>query len=104
MAQTVKFDTVFDVGRDQVGGVYAKALLAASEKAGNTQSVLEEFDAFLSELLDRLPRLEATLAAPRVPLETKYAMLDRVVKGRASDTFLNFLKGPRPDMYEQQEQ
>lgn len=92
MAKTVKFTTIFDVEREQIGGVYARALLNATEKAGNTDAVLQEFDAFIQEVLDQLPRLENTLAAPRVSVESKYAMLDRMAKDKVTDTFLHFLK------------
>jgi F-type H+-transporting ATPase subunit delta len=92
MAETIKHPTVLDSVQQHLGDVYAKALLGASEKAGNTDQVLEEFDSFIDEVLDRLPRLDATLASPRTPLEAKLAMLDKAIGGKVSVTLLNFLK------------
>ncbi len=92
MAETIKHLTVLDSVQQHLGDVYAKALLGASENAGNTDQVLEEFDSFVDEVLDKLPRLDATLASPRTPLEAKLAMLDKAIGGKVSVTLLNFLK------------
>jgi len=92
MAETIKHPTVLDSEQQHLGDVYAKALLGASEKAGNTDQVLEEFDSFIDDVLDKLPRLDATLASPRTPLEAKLAMLDKAIGGKVSVTLLNFLK------------
>jgi F-type H+-transporting ATPase subunit delta len=92
MPEIPRQPTTLDSGQQQAGTVYAKALLATASKAGQADSVLEEFDAFLSDVLDPLPALEATLASPRVPLEAKIEMLDKALAGRASETLLNFLK------------
>jgi F-type H+-transporting ATPase subunit delta len=54
--------------------------------------VLGELDRLLAEVLDALPQFEAALVAPRVPLDTKYRILDRVLDGRVSVLFLHFLK------------
>lgn len=92
MAEPVKHETVLDTGQQQLGTVYAKALLGAAVAAGDAEGVLAEFDAFIVDVLDRLPRLEQVLAAPRVPLESKLSMLDKALGDRASRTMLNFLK------------
>lgn len=93
MAETIKQPTtVLDSEQQYLGDVYAKALLGASEKAGNTDQVLEELDSFVDEVLDKLPKLDTTLASPRTPLEAKLAMLDKAIGGKVSDTLLNFLK------------
>ena len=92
MAETVKHSTVLDTGEQQLATNYAKALLGAALKTDDADRVLAEFDALLSEVLDKLPKLEATLAAPRVPLETKLSMIDRALGGKVSETMLHFLK------------
>ncbi len=92
MAETVKHETVLDSGQQQLATVYAKALLGAATAAGNAEQVLAEFDSIVSDVLDRLPKLEATLAAPRVPLEWKLSILDKALGDKASVTMLNFLK------------
>jgi F-type H+-transporting ATPase subunit delta len=85
-------ETVFDTGRQYLGGVYAKALLGATEKAGNTDAVLGELDSVVDDVLPGLRNLEETLSSPRVPLEAKTGMLDRAFAGKMSSQLLNLLK------------
>ena len=54
-----------DVGREKVGEIYARALLGATENAGQTVAVLEELDAIVSEAFARFPKLETVLASLR---------------------------------------
>jgi F-type H+-transporting ATPase subunit delta len=92
MAQTVRHPTVLDAGQQQLATNYARALLGAATAAGQADRVLEEFDALLTDALDKLPKLERMLAAPRVPLEAKLAMIDRAFGPQLSTTMLHFLK------------
>jgi F-type H+-transporting ATPase subunit delta len=91
MAET-KHDTVFDTGQQYLASVYAKALLAASENAGETEAVLEGLQSLVDDVLEQAPGLESTLASPRVPLEAKEKMLQAAFAGRTPATFLTFLK------------
>ncbi len=91
MAET-KHDTVFDTGQQYLGSVYAKALIAASEKAGETDAVLEGLQSLVDDVLEQAPGLESTLVSPRVPLEAKENMLQSALGGRAAPTLLTFLK------------
>lgn len=88
----VEHSTVLDSGQQHLGSVYAKALLGAAEKAGSAEEVLLELEAFVDDILVRLPNLETVLSSPRVPIEAKEGILDKALEGKASDTFLNFLK------------
>ncbi len=81
-----------DVGVEQVADIYAAALLGATEKAGQTAAVLEEFDALLGEVFPQFPELEAILGSTLVSHEEKAALLDRIFAGKVSDQFLDFLK------------
>lgn len=92
MAEAARHSTVLDSAQQHLGKVYAKALLGAADKAGEVEQVLDEFQAFQTDLLDALPGFEALLASPRVAVEAKTAMLDRSLQGKVSETFLNFLK------------
>ena len=92
MTDAAQHPTVFDTGQQHLGGVYAKALLGAAQTAGIAEQVLEELDSLVADVLDRLPKLEATLATPSVPYEAKLRLLDRAFAGRMSLTLLNFLK------------
>lgn len=84
--------SALDTGRQYLGTVYAKALIAAAESAGNTEAVLEELDAFVNEVLNKVPKLEAVLSSPRVPFESKERTLDRSLGKSMSPQLLNFLK------------
>jgi F-type H+-transporting ATPase subunit delta len=81
-----------DPGQRQLGMIYARALLGATEAAGQTEAVLEEFDSFVSDVLVPYPRFEAILSAARIPAEEKERIIDRTVGQRASQLFGNFLK------------
>jgi len=76
----------------QVGVTYAKALLGAAEKAGQSEAVMAELDSLVTDLLDAFPRWETVLASGLIPPDEKIAMLDRSLGGRASPLLLNFLK------------
>lgn len=91
MAETLDKAT-FDSDQQYIGTVYGKALLGAAEKAGKTEAVIEEFDSLVGDVLAELPKLEATLSSPRVPLETKTGILDKAFGGKMSVELLNFLK------------
>jgi F-type H+-transporting ATPase subunit delta len=92
MAETVRQTTVFDSQLEHIGKVYGRALVGATEAAGVTEAVLAEYDAFLHDVLDRLPKLDAVLASPRVPADAKTGMLDKAFGGTMSHVLLNFLK------------
>lgn len=88
----VREKVVFDTGQQYLGAVYAKALLGAAEKSGNAESVLDELNSFVDDVLAKAPNLESTLASPRIAVDAKTAMLDRSLGGKVSVELLNFLK------------
>src|SRR5262245_43530394 len=88
----VHHPTVLDTGAQKLGAVYAKALVGATEKAGNTDEVLGQLRSLIHDVFDRLPQFEATLNSPRVPFETKESLLDRAFQKRIPSSLLTFLK------------
>jgi F-type H+-transporting ATPase subunit delta len=88
----IQHSTVFDTAHEQLGAVYAKALLGATEKVGISDDVLGQLDSLIDDVLAKLPHFEASLCSPRVPLDRKEAMLDRGFQGRMAPQLLNFLK------------
>ena len=84
--------TISDTGLQHLGGVYAKALLGATEKAGNTEAVLAELDSVVDDVLAGIPHLEPTLASPRVGLEDKISILEQAFSGKMAWQLLNLLK------------
>lgn len=81
-----------DIGRQQLGSVYAKAFLGAMETAGKTDEMMAELGQLIEEVLDRFPELDATLSSLRVSAGEKAELLDRVLGSRVSDPLLSFLK------------
>lgn len=81
----------FDSGRQHLGAVYAKALLGATEKLGQTESVLAELESLVADVLDKLPQFDAALCSPRIAQEEKVRILKRAFGGKMSPVLLNFL-------------
>jgi F-type H+-transporting ATPase subunit delta len=81
-----------DVVVEQIGTVYAKALLGAAEKAGQADALREEFDSLVTDVLGGFPRFEVVLSSTLVSYEEKSGLLDRLLGRQASPMLLNFLK------------
>jgi F-type H+-transporting ATPase subunit delta len=73
----------FDAGREHLGHVYGQALLGAAEKAGVSEQVMTELDSLVDDVLEKLPNLRDLLSAPKVPLEDKKRILDKILAGAA---------------------
>src|SRR5262245_315909 len=91
MAKSRRHDTL-DAGRQHLGSVYAKALLGAARQAGQTDRVVEELEAIVSDVLDKLPTLEEAMRTPRLTHEERLPIIDKAFGGRISPTLLTFLK------------
>lgn len=90
MTEQPEHETALDSDEKQVGSLYAKALLGA---AGNSaDDIVAEFEAIVSECLNANPNLEVALASPRIAMEQKEQMLDRIFNGKIHSTLLNFIK------------
>lgn len=87
-----KQTTVLDSEQKPIGEVYAASLLAATQQASCTADVMTEFESFISDVLNTLPQLDAMLSSPRVAHSDKVVMLDKMLAGKCSTIFLNFLK------------
>lgn len=90
MTDTPQHETALDSDQQQIGALYAKALLGAA--GDSVDGVVAELEAIVSECLTRHPRLEQALGSPRISLEQKEAMLDHIFNGRIDGRLLNFMK------------
>src|SRR5690606_11361089 len=70
----------------------AKALVGAATDAGAAETVLQEYDSFVHDVLDALPKLDDVLSSQFVEEDVKVAMLEKAFAGKASPAFLSFLK------------
>lgn len=91
MVNTEAGNLAYDAERQYIGTVYGKALLGATSKSNNTDSVLAELDDILGNVLVKLPRLRLLLESPRVPLEVKERVIETAF-GKASRELRNFFK------------
>jgi F-type H+-transporting ATPase subunit delta len=92
MAQANGNSETIDAGRQHLGTVYAKALLGAAEKAGQADTVVEELEAIVSDVLAKLPVLDETLKTPRLTAEERLPIIEKAFGGRVLPTTLTFLK------------
>lgn len=89
--QSTKIPTVFDSEEQQVGEVYARALLA-SVPPQDADAVVNELESLVRDVLDRNHKLETVLANPKMPVESKWELFDRVFGGRMHGKLITFLK------------
>jgi F-type H+-transporting ATPase subunit delta len=84
--------TVFDSEEQHVGEVYAKALLASAVKEGSVDTVVDQLESLVVDVLDKNPKLEFALMNTKMAVDDKWVMLDRVFGGKMHATLLTFLK------------
>lgn len=87
-----KVATVFDSEEEHVGEVYAKALLGVARKSSNTDDLLSQFQMVVEEVFGKNPKLEAALNSPKLSLEQKESLLEKVLGAHVDPTLLKFLK------------
>ena len=81
-----------DVRAQQIAGIYAKAFLGAAKSAGQLEEWVAELDGFVRDVLNELPQFTTLLATSLVKHPQRIGILDRVLAGRVSGPFLDFLK------------
>jgi len=75
----------------RVATVYAEALLRAAEERGQAEDVGRELQALVTDVYDKTPDVEATLASPAVKRSAKAPVLEHAFKNHVSDLLFNFL-------------
>ena len=91
MDQTKIQPTVFDSEQQQLGDIYAKALLGFGAESGSVDQLVDG----LSEIVDvigQVPGLQAALSSPRIAFEDKSQLLDKAFGGKVDKNLTNFLK------------
>lgn len=83
--------TVFDTDKQQLGAVYAKALLEHGKAIGKLDSLVDQL-AEVAAAVGEVPGLRAVLESPRVPLESKAQMIDKALGGKFDQELIHFLK------------
>jgi len=81
-----------DIGREELGAIYGKALLGSTDPLGNTAAVLDEFESLIHDVLDQFPDLDVAISSPRISVGEKLAVLENIFAARMSEHLLTFLK------------
>ena len=80
-----------DPHQGAIARVYADAFLNAIPPA-DVDEALGEFRSFVEEVLNRQPDFARLIQSDTVSRDQKLELINRVVAGRASDLFTNFLR------------
>jgi F-type H+-transporting ATPase subunit delta len=80
-----------DPGAGAVARIYADAFLN-SIPAERVAEALDEFRSFVNDVVARDRNFERLLSSGMVSRDQKLALVDRIVAGRASELFANFLR------------
>jgi len=86
-----KHQTVFDSDQQQVGEAYANALIGFGQQNGSTELLLEQLGGVVDVLRD-VPKLDAALQSPGVPLPDKMSLLEKSLSSKVDGKLMNFLK------------
>lgn len=91
MEDTPKQATVFDPDQQQLGDIYAKALLGFGTKSGNVDQLVDELEGIVGAI-DELPDFKSSLESPRIAGSDKASMIEKAFGGKVSQDLINFLK------------
>ena len=91
MEKTPQPPTVFDTDLQQVGEIYAKALLAVGQDTGKVDLLVDQIGE-VAGAVSGVPSLKAALESPRIDVSAKLGLLDKAFKGKVDPAVLNFLK------------
>ena len=91
MDQTKRQPTVFDSEQQQLGGIYAKALLRFGAESGNVDQLVDGLGEIV-DVIGQVPGMQAALSSPRIAYEDKSNLLDKAFSGKVDKNLLNFLK------------
>lgn len=83
-------DAVSSMGR--IPRSYAEALLDVAESRGQADEVGADYYAFVYEVFPAMPGLEAYLDSPAINRTKKDELLLKLLDGKASPTFIDFLR------------
>ncbi len=89
--KSTEHPTVFDTDQQQLGVIYAKALLSHGKQTGLLDQLVEQLDAVVN-VIREVPGFQAALESPRIPFEAKAKLIDKAFAGKVDRSLVNFLK------------
>lgn len=75
-----------DIGAEHVAKVYARAIVEAADAAGCRREVIDELKSLARDVLPKVPHATAVFASPKVSIDDKQAIIDRLAAGRLRPT------------------
>jgi F-type H+-transporting ATPase subunit delta len=90
--ETPAYDTVLDVGEEQIARTYAEAVLDAAATAGVEVEVVSDLRSIRDEILNQHPAFGDAIRSAFLSHEERVGLLDRVLGGRVNPVTLNTLK------------
>ncbi|MEM9365809.1 MAG: ATP synthase F1 subunit delta [Planctomycetota bacterium] len=92
MSQSASHETVMDVGAEQLGKTYARALLGACQSDGSVEPVMEQLQQVCDDYLAQSSPLAAAFESPRVSVSEKSRVIDRVFGDWGHPNLIRFMK------------
>jgi F-type H+-transporting ATPase subunit delta len=80
-----------DVGAERLARVYAEALLAAADQAGQAAQVMEATDSLIDDVFQNDPQLETLFSAAALGRNARREALEKAFAHRGGDVFYKFL-------------
>jgi len=87
---TARSKTV-DISVQRLARVYAQAIIEAADKGNCRDAVIQELESLVHEVLPKVPRAVEVFGSPKVPVEQKDALIDRIAAGRMHPTTVHAL-------------
>ncbi len=75
-----------DIGSEHVAKVYARAIVEAADAAGCRREVIDELTRLARDVLPQVPQAASVFASPKVSIDEKQAIIDRLATGRLRPT------------------
>jgi len=92
MAEGITHETVLDTGAEQLGKIYAQALIGSAHSAGVADEVIDQLGRFVDDCLAKNPQLVLAFASPRIDEVEKGRVIDRLLGGEFHPVLIKFLK------------
>lgn len=92
MSEKPQHETTLDIGAEQLGKPYARALIGAASKEGVADDVIAQLSEVVDDCLAENPRLEAALASPRISSAEKDRVIDRLFSKQVHPVLVKTMK------------
>lgn len=91
MEKSTQQPTVFDTNLQQLGEVYAKALLGVGAESGKVDQLVDQLSE-VTNVVGAIKGFSDALSSPRVDAAAKVGLVDKAFNGKVDPSLLNFLK------------